>query len=76
MNASSKHTPFVSALLVLTIPLVWPLNALSSAPSDAELQNAVDKAYAAFKDVTEGANADYIPRSWHPGHARDQTDCR
>jgi glutaminase len=30
-------------------------------PSDAELQNAVDKAYEAFKDVKEGANADYIP---------------
>lgn len=61
MNASSKHTPFVSALLVLTVLLVWPLNGFSSTPSDADLQNAVDKAYAAFKDVKEGANADYIP---------------
>jgi len=61
MNRSSKHTPFVSALLMLTILLVWPLNAFSSDPSEEDLQNAVDKAYAAFKDVTEGANADYIP---------------
>jgi len=61
MNRSSKHTPFVSALLMLTILLVWPLHAFSSDPSDEDLQNAVDKAYAAFKDVTEGANADYIP---------------
>ena len=61
MNRSSKHTLFVSALLMLTVLLVWPLNVFSSDPSDEELQNAVDKAYAAFKDVTEGANADYIP---------------
>ena len=30
-------------------------------PSDEDLQNAVDKAYETFKDVKEGANADYIP---------------
>ena len=30
-------------------------------PSDEALQAAVDKAYAEFKDVKEGANADYIP---------------
>ena len=30
-------------------------------PSDAELQRVVDEAYAAFKDVDEGANANYIP---------------
>ena len=61
MNASSKYTPFVPALMVLTLLLVWPLYAFSATPSDAELQNAVDKAYEAFKDVKEGANADYIP---------------
>ncbi len=61
MNRSSKHTPFVSALLALTILLVWPLHAFSEMFSDEDLQNAVDKAYEAFKDVKEGANADYIP---------------
>jgi glutaminase len=30
-------------------------------PSDAELQRVVDEAHAAFKDVKEGANANYIP---------------
>ena len=30
-------------------------------PSDQDLQRAVDNAYAQFKDVKEGANADYIP---------------
>lgn len=30
-------------------------------PSDADLSAAVKRAYAAFKDVDEGANANYIP---------------
>lgn len=30
-------------------------------PSDADLQRVVDEAHAAFKDVKEGANANYIP---------------
>jgi glutaminase len=30
-------------------------------PPDADFQRAVDQAYAAFKDVSEGKNADYIP---------------
>lgn len=29
MNRSSKNPPFVSALLVLTILLIWPLNTFS-----------------------------------------------
>lgn len=61
MNASSKYTPIGATLLALALLLVWPLHAFSSMPSEAELQNAVDKAYEAFKDVKEGANADYIP---------------
>ena len=61
MNASSKYTPMGATLLVLAVMLAWPLAAFSSMPSEAELQNAVDKAYEAFKDVKEGANADYIP---------------
>jgi glutaminase len=39
----------------------WPLVAISGMLSDEALQQAVDKAYAEFKDVKEGANADYIP---------------
>lgn len=61
MNMRPKHTSIAAALLMLMLLLVWPLQAFSSMPSDAELQSSVDKAYAAFKDVTEGANADYIP---------------
>lgn len=61
MNASAKYTPIVTTLLILTLLLIRPPNVNSSMPSDTELQNAVDKAYEAFKDVKEGANADYIP---------------
>lgn len=61
MNTLSKHTRFAAPLLVVAMLAVAPFNAFSSMPSDTELQNAVDKAYEAFKDVKEGANADYIP---------------
>ena len=60
MKALSKHTLWTSLLLALTLLVAWPMQALSM-PSESELQQAVDKAYAQFKDVKEGANADYIP---------------
>ena len=61
MNALSKHTLFAAPLLVLAMLVVAPIKAFSAMPSDAELQESVEKAYEAFKDVKEGANADYIP---------------
>jgi glutaminase len=61
MNALSKNTIIAATLLAWAMLAVSPLTSFASTPSDAELQNAVDKAYEAFKDVTEGANADYIP---------------
>jgi glutaminase len=61
MNALSKHTIIAATLLAWAMLVVSPLTAFTSMPSDDELQNAVDKAYEAFKDVKEGANADYIP---------------
>ena len=61
MNALSKHTLFAAPLLVLAMLVVAPFKAFSAMPSDAELQESVEKAYEAFKDVKEGANADYIP---------------
>jgi glutaminase len=45
------------ALLLLAIASA----ARAELPSDAELQRVVDEAHAAFKDVKEGANANYIP---------------
>ena len=38
-------------------------------PSAADIQRVVDQAYARFKDLKEGKNADYIP-------ARAQVDTR
>ncbi|MEJ2136757.1 MAG: glutaminase A [Desulfofustis sp.] len=61
MNDSPKHTIVAATLLAWVMLVVSPLSAFASMPTDAELQSAVDKAYEAFKDVTEGANADYIP---------------
>jgi glutaminase len=43
------------------LALAVPLSAAAQLPSDAEFQRVVDEAHAMFKDVTEGANANYIP---------------
>jgi glutaminase len=47
-------------LLTLTLFVFAPA-AYSQLPSDADLQRVVDEAHAMFKDVKEGANANYIP---------------
>jgi glutaminase len=57
----SNRRPLGSILLALVLMIAWPMAAQSATPSDEKLQNAVNQAYAKFKDVTEGANADYIP---------------
>jgi len=45
---------FVMALALVFAPSVW-------AQSPADIQKAVDAAYAKYKDLKEGKNADYIP---------------
>ena len=50
---------YLAATLFLVA--IWPLAAVSAMPSGEALQQAVDKAHAEFRDVKEGANADYIP---------------
>ena len=50
--------------LAVIVALLFTLTAAIGAadlPSDEELQRAVDMAYEKFKDLKEGANADYIP---------------
>jgi glutaminase len=42
------------AVLVLAVPAAW-------AQSPAEIQSALDAAYAKYKGLQEGKNADYIP---------------
>ena len=48
---------------VILAPLLAVLTATAYAelPSDEELRRVVDEAHAMFKDVKEGANANYIP---------------
>ncbi|MEE4217499.1 MAG: glutaminase A [Xanthomonadales bacterium] len=58
LRISNALPRLLTSLFVL---LAWPALALAEMPSDQALQQAVDKAYAEFKDVKEGANADYIP---------------
>src|SRR3954464_10347540 len=51
--------------LALTLVLALVLGNFAAAPvaaqSPAEIQAALDAAYAKYKDIKEGANADYIP---------------
>ncbi len=42
-------------------PVATPVSADAAQYSPADLQNAVDEAYAKFKDDNSGKNADYIP---------------
>lgn len=61
MSKVISKTKFKNLVVTLFLTAAWPLAAFSAMPSDEALQEAVDKAYAEFKDVNEGANADYIP---------------
>jgi len=46
---------------VCLLTLLTALPAAAAQPAAEELQRVVDEAYAKFKGVTEGKNADYIP---------------
>ena len=48
-------------LLVLGLAAALPLTASAQMPSDQEFQRVVDEAHEAFKDLKDGANANYIP---------------
>ena len=48
-------------LIVLAAAVTLTLAAPAWAQTPAEIQKAVDAAYAKFKDLKEGKNADYIP---------------
>jgi glutaminase len=54
------HTLFL-ALLLAAFTLVCSEASAQGIPSAQVLQRAVDEAYQKYKDVKEGANADYIP---------------
>lgn len=48
-------------LLALGLAATLPLSAMAQMPSDADFQRVVDEAHAQFKDLKDGANANYIP---------------
>lgn len=54
-----KTTGLLTSVMAVFIGLI-PV-ACSAATSDADLQRAIEEAHAEFKDVDEGANANYIP---------------
>lgn len=53
MRTKGVFLALAAMLLVAAAPV--------AAQSPAEIQNALDAAYAKYKDIKEGANADYIP---------------
>ncbi len=56
-NENFRKASIVAALAALAA-IAQPATA---APKPAEIQAAIDAAYAKYKDLQEGANADYIP---------------
>ena len=58
MNPVRKTGAWLVALAVIALALL-PIPASANTP--AEIQAALDAAYAKYKDLQEGANADYIP---------------
>jgi glutaminase len=48
-------------LIAVILPLTITAQAKSHKDNSTQLQNLVDTAYAQFKDVKDGKNADYIP---------------
>jgi glutaminase len=58
-NALQRGLVLVTCLLLVAVPA--HLQARDSLPGAAELEAAVQEAYDKFKDVKDGANANYIP---------------
>jgi glutaminase len=52
---------FNAVCSVVVVAFLFATGTAHAIPSDADLQNVVKEAYAKFKDVKEGKNADYIP---------------
>jgi len=62
MIATGKATRWTTAIAMLSLAATAALaRDMSKGLSDAEINTALDAAYAQFRDLDEGANADYIP---------------
>lgn len=59
MFAQYRNLIGVFAVCVLTV--LQASRAEAAAPTEAQINAAMDAAYAKYKDLKEGANADYIP---------------
>ena len=59
MHARLSNVPLAAALLAVAALAVG--NPAVRAQASGDIQKAVDAAYAKFKDLKEGKNADYIP---------------
>ncbi len=53
--------PIARRFTLLLVVFILPFTAQAAAPNAEALQKVVDAAYAKFKDLDEGKNADYIP---------------
>lgn len=51
----------IKRFLLTSVLMVFASASLADVATDEDLQRVVDEAHAAFKNVKEGANADYIP---------------
>ncbi|MGI9221963.1 MAG: glutaminase A [Woeseiaceae bacterium] len=51
----------IRKIFLTSVLFAFASSAQAEMPSDKEMQRVVDEAYTAFKDVKEGANANYIP---------------
>ena len=60
MNDSNRRTRLCAAVMAGSLAALVAVPALAQ-KKPAEIQAALDAAYAKYKDLQEGANADYIP---------------
>ena len=60
MNDSNRRTRLCAAVMAGSLAALVAVPALAQ-EKPAEIQAALDAAYAKYKDLQEGANADYIP---------------
>jgi glutaminase len=61
MSVKNRFRSTEACLIGLAVVGLALLPVIASAQSPAEIQAALDAAYATYKDLQEGANADYIP---------------
>jgi glutaminase len=61
MNARNLITRPLTVIAVAAFTLTLVLAPSAGAQAPADIQKAVDAAYAKYKDLKEGKNADYIP---------------